>query len=135
MRMVDGLASSMILLDAVKRVLICDDEPPMRELARAVLDDGYEFGEAADGLECIADARRVPPDLMLIDLMLPGISGLELLAELRADPALAGVPVVVMSAWNHLEREALAAGAARFFGKPFEPEELRRAVNELLAER
>lgn len=118
---------------AAKRVLICDDEAPMRELARAVLADGYEFGEAADGAACIEIARRLRPDLMLIDLMLPGISGLEVLGELRSDPALAEVPVVVISAWDHLEAEALEAGAARFVGKPFEPDELRATVSELLA--
>lgn len=118
---------------AAKRVLICDDEAPMRELARAVLADGYEFGEAADGAACIENARRLRPDLMLLDLMLPGIGGLAVLEELRLDPALADVPVVVISAWDHLEAEALEAGATRFVGKPFEPDALRETVSELLA--
>lgn len=119
---------------SVKRILICDDEPPMRELARVVLDGGYEFGEAADGIACVQNARRLRPDLMVVDLMLPGIGGLEMLAELRSDPVLAGVPVVVVSAWDHLEAEALAAGATRFLVKPFEPEVLRATVAELLAQ-
>jgi CheY-like chemotaxis protein len=117
---------------AAKRVLICDDEAPMRELVRAVLAEGYEFGEAADGAACIENARSLRPDLMLIDLMLPGIGGLEVLEELRSDPALADVPVVVVSAWDHLRPEALEAGAVRFVGKPFEPDELRAMVSQLL---
>ena len=105
----------------------------MRELARVVLENGYEFGEAADGIECVENARRLRPDLMLVDLMLPRMSGLEMLGELRSDPVLADVPVVVVSAWDHLEADALAAGAARFLSKPFEPDELRATVAELLS--
>jgi CheY-like chemotaxis protein len=120
-------------VNPVYRILICDDEASMRELARVVLGNGYEFGEAADGIECLENARRLRPSVMVVDLMLPGMDGLEMLGELRADPVLAGVPVVVVSAWDHLEADALAAGAACFLGKPFEPDELRAAVAELLA--
>jgi CheY-like chemotaxis protein len=120
-------------VNPVYRILICDDEAPMRELERVVLGNGYEFGEAADGIECLENARRLRPSVMVVDLMLPGMSGLEMLDELRADPVLAGVPVVVVSAWDHLEADALAAGAACFLGKPFEPDELRATVAELLA--
>jgi CheY-like chemotaxis protein len=115
-----------------KRILICDDEAPMRELVRVVLDDGYEFGEAADGVECVDLARRSRPDLLVLDLMLPGKCGLEVLAELRSDRALTRLSVVVVSAWNHLEHKAVAAGADRFLAKPFEPSDLRAAVAELL---
>jgi CheY-like chemotaxis protein len=116
-----------------KTILICDDEAPMRELVRVVLvDGGYAFVEAADGLECVELARELRSDLLVLDLMLPGMSGLEVLAAFRSDALLAGVPVVVISAWDHMREEALAAGAARFVGKPFEPGELRAAVAELL---
>jgi CheY-like chemotaxis protein len=116
-----------------KTILICDDEAPMRELVRVVLvDGGYEFVEAADGLECLELARELTADLLVLDLMLPSMSGLEVVAALRSDPLLAGLPIVVMSAWDHMREEALAAGAARFVGKPFEPGELRAAVAELL---
>jgi CheY-like chemotaxis protein len=120
---------------SAKTILICDDEAPMRELVRVVLvDGGYEFVEAADGLECVESARELGSDLVVLDLMLPGMSGLEVVAAFRSDPELAGVPVVVMSAWDHMREEALAAGAARFVEKPFEPDELRAAVAELLVE-
>jgi cyclic di-GMP phosphodiesterase len=122
-----------LAVNPVYRILICDDEAPMRELERVVLGNGYEFGEAADGVECLEIARRLLPSVMVVDLMLPGMSGLEMLSELRSDPVLADVPVVVVSAWDHLEADALAAGAARFLGKPFEPDELRATVAELLA--
>jgi CheY-like chemotaxis protein len=115
-----------------KRILICDDEASMRELVRVVLEDGYEFGEADDGVGCVELARKTRPDLLVLDLMLPGKSGLEVLAELRSDPAFPRAPVVVVSAWNHLEGDAVAAGADRFLVKPFEPADLRAAVAELL---
>jgi CheY-like chemotaxis protein len=120
-----------------KRILICDDEAPTRELVRVVLEDGgaYEFWEAADGLRCLALARSLKPDLVVLDVMLPGMSGLEVLAAIRRDPELAGARVVVVTAWDHLAVEASAAGADRFLLKPFEPEQLREAVAELLAGR
>jgi CheY-like chemotaxis protein len=120
-----------------KRILICDDEAPTRELVRVVLEDGdeYEFREAADGVGCLALARSVRPDLVVLDVMLPGKSGLEVLAAFRLDPDLVDTPVVVLTAWDHLAADASAGGADRFFLKPFEPEQLRRAVIELLAGR
>jgi CheY-like chemotaxis protein len=120
-----------------KRILICDDEAPTRELVRVVLENGaaYEFAEAADGFGCLALARSMKPDLVVLDVMLPGKSGLEVLAALRRDPDLAHARVVVLTAWDHLAAEASAAGADRFFVKPFEPEQLREAVAELLAGR
>ncbi len=105
----------------------------MRELVRTVLNGGYEFREAVDGVECVELAQRLRPDLLILDLMLPGKSGLEVLTELRADPALADAPVLVVSAWSHLDRDAVAAGADRFLVKPFEPDELEAAVAELVA--
>jgi CheY-like chemotaxis protein len=67
--------------------------------------------------------------------MLPRTSGTEVLAAVRADPRLAGLHVVVVSAWSHMEREALAAGADRFVAKPFEPDDLVAVVDELLRAR
>ena len=64
--------------------------------------------------------------------MLPRTSGVDVLAAVRADPRLSGVPVVVVSAWSHLEREALDAGADRFVAKPFDPDELVAVVDELV---
>ncbi len=118
-----------------KMILICDDEAPTRELVRVVLDDEYEFREAVDGFECVELARAARPDLVILDVMIPRKSGLEVLAEFRLDPDLVDASVVVLTAWDHLEAEASAAGADRFFVKPFEPEELRSAVAELLARR
>jgi CheY-like chemotaxis protein len=116
-------------------ILICDDEPHLRELMRVSLDRDYEFAEAADTAEAIALADRVRPDLVLLDVMMPGGSGLALIERLRSTPGLATVPVVVVSAFvtDGDRRAAREAGADGFIEKPFDPDELASVVEELLA--
>jgi CheY-like chemotaxis protein len=118
-----------------KRILICDDDVTVRLLVRVVLDADYEFGEASDGTEALELARRERPDLVILDLMLPRRNGFDVLEELQRDARLADVPTVVVTASPEQEGAALAAGADRFFMKPFEPDELKTAVAELLESR
>lgn len=118
-----------------KTILICDDDVTVRLLLRVVLDGDHEFGEASDGTEALELARRLKPDLVVLDILLPGRNGLEVLEELRRDPQLRNVPKVVVTASPDQEDAALAAGADRFFMKPFEPDQLKSAVDELLAAR
>jgi DNA-binding response OmpR family regulator len=120
-------------MEGRKTILICDDEPALRELIRASMDDGYVFAEASDGVLAIELARELSPDVIILDLMLPRLSGLEVLARLSADKQLKGVPVLVITAWNETREDVLAAGADEFVTKPFDPEELRAAVNRLVA--
>ena len=115
-----------------KRILICDDEVSLRLLVRAVLNADYEFEEAADGLRGLELARRLKPDLVVLDVMLPGRNGLTLLAELRNDPQLRATPVIVLTASPDYRTAAIEAGADRFFMKPFEPDDLATAAEELL---
>ncbi len=139
MRLSDDAAASG---DAVARrrrrpsiqstVLICDDEANLRELIRVSLENGYCFVEAGNGHEALALVRSGAPDIVLLDLMLPGLSGLDVLRELRRDPVTRDVPVVAMSAWTHLEPEALAAGATAFVRKPFDPDALGETVRGVL---
>jgi DNA-binding response OmpR family regulator len=117
---------------AAKRVLICEDDTNLRTLVRLALGDGYRYYEAPDGPSGLELARRIHPDVIVLDLMLPGQSGLDVLAELRADHDLAKTPVIVMSAWSHSDEAAVQAGADRFVPKPFDPDELRNAVLGLL---
>jgi DNA-binding response OmpR family regulator len=114
-----------------KTILICDDEPALRELIRASMDDGYEFAEASDGIIAMELAREVSPDLVILDLMLPRLSGLEVLARMNEDERLKDVPVLVITAWNETREDVLSAGADEFVAKPFDPEDLRAAVNRL----
>lgn len=114
-------------------ILVGDDDPSLRELVRAVLGSRYRFVEAADGQEVLDVARDVRPDVIVLDVMMPGLSGIEVLAALRADDELRMTPVVVITAWSHVEVEAWTAGADRFVSKPFDPDDLSAAVEELLA--
>jgi len=116
-----------------KTILICDDEPALRELIRASMDDGFEFAEASDGIVAMELAREMTPDLVILDLMLPRLSGLEVLARLNEDERFKDVPVLVITAWNETREDVLAAGADYFVAKPFDPEDLKAAVNRLVA--
>jgi len=117
---------------AAKTVLICEDDTNLRTLVRLALGDGYRFYEAPDGRSGLELARRIHPDLIVLDLMLPGRTGLDVLTDLRGDDELAKTPVIVISAWAHSDDAAVEAGADRFVSKPFDPDELRDAVLALL---
>ncbi len=122
---------------AVPRILVCDNEDVLRDLVRASLGgNGYDLVEARDGDEALALARETKPDLVLLDMMMPGRSGLDVLAELRADPELAGTRVVMLTARTQaVDREAAtAAGADRFLTKPFSPLQLAALVEDMLSE-
>ena len=116
-----------------KTILVCDDEPALRELVRAVLGGGYRFIEVDDGHQALELARELRPDLLVLDLMLPGLTGLDVLAAIRSDEELRSLRVIVVSAWTHAAERALDVGADRFMTKPFEPDDLSAAVEELLA--
>ncbi|HEY3050644.1 MAG TPA: response regulator [Gaiellaceae bacterium] len=120
------------LMKTRKTILICDDEPALRELIRASMDDGYRFAEASDGIVAMELARELNPDVVILDLMLPRLSGLEVLERLSADEQLKDVPVLVITAWNETREDVLAAGADEFVTKPFDPADLRAAVNRLV---
>lgn len=119
-------------MQSPKTILICDDEPALRELVRASLSDGYRFAEASDGLVALELARELEPDIVVLDLMLPRMGGLDVLAQLQTDERLRHVPVLVITAWNETREDVLAAGAAEFVSKPFDPDELKAAIEELL---
>ena len=116
-------------------VLICDDEPSLRELIRVSLDGPYSFAEADDGEKSLEIARRLRPDVIILDMMMPRLSGLEVLSEIRGDQGLAETPVIVLTAQPSTKEEALRCGADIVMVKPFEPEEITAAVEEVLAGR
>lgn len=116
------------------RVLVVEDEPPLRELITVTLGAQFECDEAVDGESALEMLKGDVPDLVLVDVMLPGKSGLDVLAEMREDPRLKSVPVIVLSAWQapqDVER-AIAAGADRFLPKPFRVDELAATAQELV---
>lgn len=117
----------------MRTVLVADDEDFLRLLVVETL-RGYRVVEARDGDEALARARETTPDLILLDWMMPGRNGLEVLRALRADAATRDVPVLMVTAKvGAAERAALqAAGASGFLAKPFGTAALRARVDELL---
>ena len=117
---------------ADKTVLICEDDPNLRTLVRLALGDDYRYFEAPDGPSGLALAEKTDPDLIVLDLMLPGRSGLDVLRELRGADEFTETRVIVISAWSDSDEAAIEAGADRFLAKPFDPDELRDAAVALL---
>jgi CheY-like chemotaxis protein len=115
-------------------ILICDDEPSLRELMRVALEGSHRFAEAEDAAEALRLTKELRPDVLLLDVMLPGASGLDLLQTIRADPDLSPTRIVVVSAWASAQdrRRAEEAGADAFVPKPFAPEQLVAVVDRLL---
>lgn len=117
-----------------RTLLVCDDEDILRDLLVSALGDRYRVVEASDGWEAIEQARLVRPDLILLDMMMPGKSGLETLAELKRDPELAGTRVIMLTARTQAtDRGAVsAAGADVYLPKPFILAELETTIETLL---
>jgi two-component system chemotaxis response regulator CheY len=116
-------------------VLICDDEPSLRELIRVSLNGPYQFLEADDGEQSLELALRARPDVVILDMMMPRRSGLEVLTAIRNDENLADTRVIVLTAQPAARDDALREGADVVMVKPFEPEQIAAAVEEVLAER
>jgi CheY-like chemotaxis protein len=119
----------------VFKILICDDEPALRELIRVGLIGNYVFEEAGTVAEAIAIADRLRPHLALVDLMMPIGSGLDIITHIHGEPNLRHARTVVVSAFfDETElRMAERAGADAFVPKPFDPDELSETVRTLLA--
>ncbi len=116
------------------RALIIDDDRDLLLLVRKTLEflAGWEVVTAASGAAGIELARSAVPDVVLVDLMMPEMDGYEVCRRLKAEPATAGVPIVLLTARRDLDRRRLAAvGAAGVLLKPFQPDQLARQVREL----
>jgi len=116
-------------------VLVAEDDSDIRSLVTAKLTGaGFAVRAFGDGTAALAELREARPDVALFDVMMPGISGIELLTEVRADPALASVPVILMSARSQEfdVETGIASGAADYIIKPFSPRELLDRVLAVL---
>jgi two-component system phosphate regulon response regulator PhoB len=116
-------------------ILIVDDEPDIREMIRFALEaSGFPSLEAATADEALQAIRRERPDLMLLDWMLPGRSGLELAKQLKMDPETESLPIIMLTARTE-ERDlikGLGAGADDYITKPFSPRELMARIKAVL---
>ncbi|MBI3878546.1 MAG: response regulator transcription factor [Verrucomicrobia bacterium] len=118
-----------------QRILVVDDEPDAVELVEFNLKNaGFEVVTAADGAEAIKKARTFSPQLIVLDVMMPEVDGLEVCKILRRDPATAGVPIVMLTAKAaEIDRVlGLELGADDYVTKPFSPRELVLRVKSLL---
>jgi DNA-binding response OmpR family regulator len=115
-----------------KTILICEDDENLRQLIRAVLGSGYRIVEAEDGHEAVLLAHEHHPRLIILDLMLPRMSGLEVLSHLRAEAPPGNAHILVMSAWPNSEASSRAAGADSFLPKPFNPDDLMAIVTDVV---
>jgi len=119
----------------MKKLLIADDQAGIRSLVRMTLEsERYEILEAPDGNQALALAREHHPDIMLLDVMMPGQSGIEVCRALKADPATASIHIVLLTAKaQDLDyAEGKAAGADEYFTKPFSPVALLELVDQLM---
>ena len=119
------------------RVLVVDDDPMSLEvLAVALLEHGFSVRTAASATEALAEARRLPPALVLADVLMPGIDGFQLCAALKDDPQLSAVPVVLLSADDGGPRDrerGASVGAADYLTKPIDLLGLVQVVRRLAA--
>jgi len=119
-----------------QRILLADDNADMREYVRRLLaESGYEVETVADGLAALSAARVRQPDLVLTDVMMPRLDGFGLLRELRSDPKLRAVPIILLSARAGEEAriEGMHAGADDYLSKPFSARELLARIKSHLA--
>jgi CheY-like chemotaxis protein len=116
------------------RILIVEDHPTMREAMRLVLEgEGFDIDEASDGDQALAAVREERPDLVLLDMSIPGVSGPDVLAAVKKDPDNSKVRVIVVTATGEEGRAAaMEGGADHYFTKPFSPIALLQAVEEVL---
>lgn len=118
-----------------ERILVVDDEGTNRDLLEAILSrDGYQVELFADAASALAQALEAPPDLILLDLLMPGMDGLEACERLKRNPATSGIPVIVVTAVGQMATKelALTSGADDFVVKPVQPDDLRTRVAAML---
>lgn len=120
-----------------RHVLLIEDEPNIIEAIRFLLTrEGWQVEAHSNGADAVELVRRVRPDLVILDMMLPGKSGMDILRELRAIGELAGLPVLMLTARGQSRDRDMAekAGVSRFMTKPFSNAEVLAAVRDLVAQ-
>lgn len=117
-----------------RHVLLIEDEPHIAEAIRYILArDGWTVTSHGEGTGALEAIRREVPDALILDIVLPGRSGYDILGDLRADPGLAALPVLVVSAHSQKEERAAAerAGASCFIAKPFVNSDIVAALRQM----
>ncbi len=118
------------------KVLYVEDEPAQRELVNQLLRfAGVEVAVADNGVMGVERAKTWTPDIILMDLRMPGMNGFDTIECLRDSPETADIPVIILSAWTSakLDERAISLGVARCIAKPFDLDDLVTAINETAA--
>ncbi len=119
-----------------KKIMVVDDEESLLELARAILEkEGFEVITASDGSECLQKLKAVKPDLILLDMMMPGMSGRETCEKIRADPKTKGLKVAFLTVARFSEagKDTLKKmNVSDYITKPFENDDLVRRIKKML---
>jgi CheY-like chemotaxis protein len=120
---------------ASRRILVVDDDPDTLDVFAAILEaEGFEVATATDGNAALAHLRSgAPPDVLVVDVMMPGMDGVELGRRVAADPRLRATPIVIVSADPDARERARELGAGHQLAKPVDPAVLVRVVNAALA--
>jgi DNA-binding response OmpR family regulator len=119
----------------LRRVIVADDEPAMRLLCRINLEsDGAEVIEATDGHAALALAREAPPDVVILDVMMPGANGFDVAEQLLRDPRTMNVPIVFLSARAELtlQLQGIELGGFDYLTKPFDAVALKETLERVL---
>jgi two-component system cell cycle response regulator DivK len=119
-----------------KLILVVEDHEDNRRMLRDLLTSvGIEMREAVTGIEGVAMAKALRPDLILMDIQLPGIDGYEATRRIKAEPALESVPIIVVTSYalSGDQNKAFAAGCAAYVSKPYSPRQLLATIREHLA--
>jgi len=117
-----------------RKVLVVEDDPDQLEVTRLSLKAaGFAIGTAANGIDALKKARTVSPDLILLDVMMPGLDGFAVCETLRGNPATASIPILMLTGLcSHISQlVAFESGATDYLIKPFHPEELVSKVEKL----
>jgi two-component system, cell cycle response regulator DivK len=120
-----------------RRILVVEDQEDNRQILRDLLANaGYEMLEAEDGLAAISQATQHRPDLILMDIQLPQLDGYEATRRIKADPALNGIPIIVVTSYalSGDEEKAKLAGCDAYVAKPYSPRALLAKIREYLPE-
>ncbi|MBI4209783.1 MAG: response regulator [Deltaproteobacteria bacterium] len=118
-----------------QKILVIDDDPSVVEIIQLTLEsEGFQVSTATDSLEGVGMARREKPDLIFLDLSMPGLNGVEVCAQLKSDPRTKAIPIVMISARTFKEdvRRGLEAGVEAYVTKPFDPLTLRDVIQNIL---
>lgn len=122
---------------SAKTILYVEDNEFNRKIVRQLLaKTAYRLREASDGESGVAAALESPPDLILMDIQLPKLSGLDATRQLRSDPRTAAVPIIVVTSFalSGDDQKATAAGATAYLAKPYSPRELLAKIREIVPE-